>query len=105
MESWVWLDRRNELDLLGGLEDPGWCLAYGVYRHMVFIYPFQEEEEEEPAQERKVRRRRGKGRLQQQQQQHPQQQQEEVGDDDCGEYGHMLAICPMQYEEEELVPK
>ncbi|MGH0165071.1 UNVERIFIED_CONTAM: hypothetical protein FKN15_048321 [Acipenser sinensis] len=53
--------------------------------------------------------RRGRGQLQQQQ-----QQQEEVGDDGwevyvinlvavlspgCGAYGHMLAICPTQYEE------
>ncbi|MGH0187647.1 UNVERIFIED_CONTAM: hypothetical protein FKN15_025968 [Acipenser sinensis] len=111
MEGW-----RNgcvELeDLLGGLEDQGWCLTCGVYGHMVAICPFQDEEEE-LAQERKVgrriRKRRGRGKLQQQQQ--PQQQQE---DDDgwdvyivnlvvelcpgCGAYGPTLAICPTQYE-------
>ncbi|MGH0146360.1 UNVERIFIED_CONTAM: hypothetical protein FKN15_048677 [Acipenser sinensis] len=121
MEGWR-DDCRDLEDLFGGLEDQGWCLACGVYGHTVAICPFQSEEEEEPAQERKVGRRsrkRRKGKLQQQQQQ-PQQQQEEVGDDGwevflknlaaelcpgCGAYGHTLAICPTQYEEEELVPR
>ncbi|MGH0114823.1 UNVERIFIED_CONTAM: hypothetical protein FKN15_055550 [Acipenser sinensis] len=65
---------RNLEDLLGGLEDQGWCLACGVYGHTLKICPFQEEEEEEPAQVgRRSKKRRGKGKLQQQQQQ-PQQQ-------------------------------
>ncbi|MGH0165995.1 UNVERIFIED_CONTAM: hypothetical protein FKN15_064259 [Acipenser sinensis] len=79
-----WRDGCRDLEnLLGGLEDQGWCLACEVYGHTVAICPFQGEEEEEPAQERKVgrsRKRRRKGKLQQQQQQ-PQQQQEEVGND------------------------
>ncbi|MGH0138423.1 UNVERIFIED_CONTAM: hypothetical protein FKN15_041094 [Acipenser sinensis] len=62
-------------DLLGGLEDQGWCLVCGVYGHTMAICPFQGGEEE-PAQERKVgrrsRKRRGRGKL---------QQQEEVRDD------------------------
>ncbi|MGH0119235.1 UNVERIFIED_CONTAM: hypothetical protein FKN15_029604 [Acipenser sinensis] len=41
-------------DLLGGLEDQGWCLTCGMYGHMVAICPFQEEE---PDQERKAGRR------------------------------------------------
>ncbi|MGH0124813.1 UNVERIFIED_CONTAM: hypothetical protein FKN15_020048 [Acipenser sinensis] len=86
-------------------------------RPKVAICPFQDEEEE-PAQEKKAgrrsRKRRRRGKPQQQQQ--PQQQQEEVGNDGwevyvtnlvaelcpgCGAYGHMLAICPTQYEEGE----
>ncbi|MGH0134166.1 UNVERIFIED_CONTAM: hypothetical protein FKN15_016617 [Acipenser sinensis] len=87
MESWR--DGCSELeDILGDLEDQGWCLAYGAYGHTVVICSFQDEEEE-PAQERKVgrrsRNRMGKGKLQQQQQQ-PQQQQEEVGDDGWGAF-------------------
>ncbi|MGH0169132.1 UNVERIFIED_CONTAM: hypothetical protein FKN15_004853 [Acipenser sinensis] len=79
MEGWSWRDGCRDLeDLLGGLEDQGWCLACGVYGHTVAICPFQDEEEE-PTHERKVgrrsRKRRGRGKLQ------PQQQQEEVGDD------------------------
>ncbi|RXM98503.1 hypothetical protein EOD39_13049 [Acipenser ruthenus] len=36
-----------------GLEGQGWCLACGVYGHMVATCPFQDEEEE-PAQESKA---------------------------------------------------
>ncbi|MGH0120647.1 UNVERIFIED_CONTAM: hypothetical protein FKN15_068222 [Acipenser sinensis] len=56
METWVWGDRRNELeDLLGGLEDQGWCFACGEFGHKVVCCPFQEEEEVEewPAQRKK----------------------------------------------------
>ncbi|MGH0144542.1 UNVERIFIED_CONTAM: hypothetical protein FKN15_003583 [Acipenser sinensis] len=114
MEGWSWRNGSGELEnLLGGLEEQGWCLACGVYGHTVAICPFQDEEEE-PAQERKAGRRsrkgRGRGKLQQQ----PQQQQEEIEEDGwemyvvnlvaelcpgCGAYGHTLAICPTQYEE------
>ncbi|MGH0137860.1 UNVERIFIED_CONTAM: hypothetical protein FKN15_067978 [Acipenser sinensis] len=53
-----WRDGCRDLeDLLGGIEDQGWCMACGVYGHTVAICPFQGEEEEEPAQERKVGRR------------------------------------------------
>ncbi|MGH0138715.1 UNVERIFIED_CONTAM: hypothetical protein FKN15_067625 [Acipenser sinensis] len=109
-----WRDGCRDLDdLLGGLEDQGWCLACEVYGHTVVICPFQSEEEE-PAQQRS-RKRRGEGKLQQQQQQ-LQQQQEEVWEvflknlavelcPGCEAYGHTLAICPMQYEEEELAPR
>ncbi|MGH0170321.1 UNVERIFIED_CONTAM: hypothetical protein FKN15_071755 [Acipenser sinensis] len=56
-----WRDGCRDLeDLLGGLEDQGWCMACGVYGHTVAICPFQgEEEEEEPAQERKEREEQG----------------------------------------------
>ncbi|MGH0163227.1 UNVERIFIED_CONTAM: hypothetical protein FKN15_057715 [Acipenser sinensis] len=56
-----WRDGCSDLEeLLGRLEDQGWCLACGVYGHTVAVCPFQEEEEE-PAQMRKVRRRRQRG--------------------------------------------
>ncbi|MGH0172606.1 UNVERIFIED_CONTAM: hypothetical protein FKN15_069581 [Acipenser sinensis] len=117
MTGWSWRNGSGELEnLLGGLEEQGWCLACGVYGHTVAICPFQDEEEE-PAQERKAGRRsrkgRGRGKLQQQ----PQQQQEEIEEDGwemyvvnlvaelcpgCGAYGHTLAICPTQYEETEV---
>ena len=43
-----WRDGCRDLeDLLGGLEDQGWCMACGVYGHTVAICPFQGEEEEE----------------------------------------------------------
>ncbi|MGH0161459.1 UNVERIFIED_CONTAM: hypothetical protein FKN15_041222 [Acipenser sinensis] len=42
-----WRDGCRDLeDLLGGLEDQGWCMACGVQGHTVAI-PFQGEEEEE----------------------------------------------------------
>ncbi|MGH0166945.1 UNVERIFIED_CONTAM: hypothetical protein FKN15_051745 [Acipenser sinensis] len=117
-EDLLWHEGHYQVeDLLGGLEDQGWCRACRVYGHTVAICPFQDEEEE-PAQERKAgrrsRKRRGRGKLQQQQQ--PQQQQKEIGEDgwevyitnvvaelcpSCGAYGHTLAVCPMQYEEGE----
>ncbi|MGH0154860.1 UNVERIFIED_CONTAM: hypothetical protein FKN15_064836 [Acipenser sinensis] len=67
MEGWSWRNGSGELEnLLGGLEEQGWCLACGVYGHTVAICPFQDEEEE-PAQERKAgrrsRKRRGRGCL------------------------------------------
>ncbi|MGH0125689.1 UNVERIFIED_CONTAM: hypothetical protein FKN15_071737 [Acipenser sinensis] len=68
MEGWrdgCW----NLEDLLGGLEDQGWCLACGVYGHTVKICPFQEEEEEEPAQV---------GRRTQEGPEHPQPRREET---------------------------
>ncbi|MGH0169253.1 UNVERIFIED_CONTAM: hypothetical protein FKN15_056446 [Acipenser sinensis] len=96
--GWSWRNGCGELkDLLGGLEDQGWCLACGVYGHTVAICPFQDEEEE-PAQERKAgrrsRKRRRRGKMQQQQQ--PQQQQEEVGDDGWEVYITNLVaeLCP-----------
>ncbi|MGH0183622.1 UNVERIFIED_CONTAM: hypothetical protein FKN15_023858 [Acipenser sinensis] len=43
-----WRDGCRDLeDLLGGLEDQGWCMACGVQGHTVAICPFQGEEEEE----------------------------------------------------------
>ncbi|MGH0154100.1 UNVERIFIED_CONTAM: hypothetical protein FKN15_035805 [Acipenser sinensis] len=90
-----WRDGCRDLeDLLGGLEDPSWCLACGVYGHTVAICPFQGEEEEEPAQERKVgrRKRTGKGKLQQQPQHQPEEQQ--PGCYCCAEPGHSSTNCP-----------
>ncbi|MGH0142033.1 UNVERIFIED_CONTAM: hypothetical protein FKN15_014915 [Acipenser sinensis] len=87
-----WRDGCSELeDLLGGLEDQGWCLACGVYRHTVVLCPFQEEEK--PAQGRKVgRRKTGKGKLQQQPQHQPKEQQ--AGCYCCAEPGHSITNCP-----------
>ncbi|MGH0118487.1 UNVERIFIED_CONTAM: hypothetical protein FKN15_016822 [Acipenser sinensis] len=43
-----WRDGCRDLeDLLGGLEDQGWCMACGVQGHTVAICPFQGEEEEQ----------------------------------------------------------
>ncbi|MGH0143113.1 UNVERIFIED_CONTAM: hypothetical protein FKN15_035338 [Acipenser sinensis] len=43
-----WRDGCRDLeDLLGGLEDQGWCMACGVQGHTVAICPFQGEKEEE----------------------------------------------------------
>ncbi|MGH0161785.1 UNVERIFIED_CONTAM: hypothetical protein FKN15_041752 [Acipenser sinensis] len=88
-----WRDGCSELeDLLGGLEDQGWCLACGVYGHTVVVCPFQEEEK--PAQGRKVgrRKRTGKGKLQQQPQHQAEEQQS--GCYCCAEPGHSSTNCP-----------
>ncbi|MGH0148950.1 UNVERIFIED_CONTAM: hypothetical protein FKN15_051443 [Acipenser sinensis] len=62
MEGWSWSDGCQDLeDLLGDLEDQGWCLACGEFGHPVVRYPYQEGEEE-LAQERKVRRKQRKGK-------------------------------------------
>ncbi|RXM31700.1 hypothetical protein EOD39_6750 [Acipenser ruthenus] len=38
-----WRDGCRDLeDLLGGLEDQGWCMACGVYGHKVALCPFQD---------------------------------------------------------------
>ncbi|MGH0125983.1 UNVERIFIED_CONTAM: hypothetical protein FKN15_007290 [Acipenser sinensis] len=94
-----WRDGCRDLeDLLGGIEDQGWCMACGVYGHTVAICPFQGEEEEEPAQERKVgrrsKRRRGKGKLQQQQQPQHQPEEQQPGCYCCAEPGHSSTNCP-----------
>ncbi|MGH0158759.1 UNVERIFIED_CONTAM: hypothetical protein FKN15_055522 [Acipenser sinensis] len=112
MEGWG--NGCGELeDLLGGLEDQGWCLACGVYGHTVAICPFQDEEEKQERKAgRRSRKRKGRGKLQQQQQ--PLQQQEDDNGWEvyivnlvaefcpgCGAYGHTLAICPTQYKDGE----
>ncbi|MGH0140377.1 UNVERIFIED_CONTAM: hypothetical protein FKN15_038727 [Acipenser sinensis] len=52
MDNWVrWNPNASQTrwdggleDLLGGLEDQGWCLACRDFRHKVVCYPFQVEE-------------------------------------------------------------
>ncbi|MGH0188809.1 UNVERIFIED_CONTAM: hypothetical protein FKN15_031498 [Acipenser sinensis] len=62
MEGWSWRDGCQDLeDLLGDLEDQGWCLACGEFGHPVVRCPYQEGEEDR-AQERKVRRKQRKGK-------------------------------------------
>ncbi|MGH0145179.1 UNVERIFIED_CONTAM: hypothetical protein FKN15_056818 [Acipenser sinensis] len=69
MDQWLWYDpelSRNRWDggledLLGGLEEEGWCLACGEIGHQVTCCPFQEEGDLLPARKRK-RRRGGRSR-------------------------------------------
>ncbi|MGH0154163.1 UNVERIFIED_CONTAM: hypothetical protein FKN15_060162 [Acipenser sinensis] len=64
MDQWLWYDpepSRNRWDggledLLGGLEEEGWCLACGKIGHQVACCPFQEEGDLLPARKRKWRR-------------------------------------------------
>ncbi|MGH0115061.1 UNVERIFIED_CONTAM: hypothetical protein FKN15_074580 [Acipenser sinensis] len=90
-----WRDGCRDLEeLLGRLEDQGWCLACGVYGHTVAVCPFQEEEEE-PAQMRKVRRRRQRGGNVRRKQREPRWCTM------CNAYGHEDKDCPEQEPEEE----
>ncbi|MGH0142672.1 UNVERIFIED_CONTAM: hypothetical protein FKN15_069851 [Acipenser sinensis] len=90
-----WRDGCRDLEeLLGRLEDQGWCLACGVYGHTVAVCPFQEEEEE-PAQMRKVRRRRQRGGNVRRKQREPRWCTM------CIAYGFEDKECPEQEPEEE----
>ncbi|MGH0115830.1 UNVERIFIED_CONTAM: hypothetical protein FKN15_054186 [Acipenser sinensis] len=69
MDQWLWYDPEPSWnrwdggleDLLGGLEEEGWCLACGESGHQVACCPFQEEGDLLPARKRK-RRRGGRSR-------------------------------------------
>ncbi|MGH0148507.1 UNVERIFIED_CONTAM: hypothetical protein FKN15_012659 [Acipenser sinensis] len=64
LDQWLWYNpepSRNRWDggledLLGGLEEQGWCLACGEFGHQVACCPFQEEGDRLPARKRKRRR-------------------------------------------------
>ncbi|MGH0120809.1 UNVERIFIED_CONTAM: hypothetical protein FKN15_065145 [Acipenser sinensis] len=106
MEGWSWRDGFQDLeDLLGGLEDQGWCLACGVYGHTVAVCPFQSEEEEERSEERGRMRGERRKSCRRQQKQWQQLPPRVVVVDEwcpgCGEFGHTVAICPTQYQREE----
>ncbi|MGH0126497.1 UNVERIFIED_CONTAM: hypothetical protein FKN15_048814 [Acipenser sinensis] len=106
MEGWSWRDGFQDLeDLLGGLEDQGWCLACGVYGHTVAVCPFQSEEEEERSEERGRMRGERRKSCRRQQKQWQQLPPRVVVVDEwcpgCGEFGHTVAICPTQYQGEE----